>query len=103
MTLHDLSKLSIKSRFTVSFKSVFINQYSCATFTALNLNWLIFINRQLEQRGQVIASMAIVTIKLYNTSGQYKRGRFGKRIYGHSRFCNTDFDDKWACLNLSGI
>ncbi len=22
-------------------------------------------------------------------------------IYGHSRFCNTDFDDKLACLNLS--
>ncbi|EIW9306412.1 TPA: hypothetical protein MIU67_24280 [Klebsiella pneumoniae] len=20
-------------------------------------------------------------------------------IYGHSRFCNTDFDDKLACLN----
>lgn len=30
-------------------------------------------------------------------------GPFGKRIYGHSRFCNTDFDDKWACLNLSGV
>ncbi|UDD11581.1 hypothetical protein LGM15_20970 [Klebsiella pneumoniae] len=26
-----------------------------------------------------------------------------KRIYGHSRFCNTDFDDKLACLNLSGV
>ncbi|EAA2071596.1 DUF4102 domain-containing protein [Escherichia coli] len=49
------------------------------------------------------ASSLSCTIKLYNTSGQYKRGRFGKRIYGHSRFCNTDFDDKWACLNLSGI
>ncbi len=23
--------------------------------------------------------------------------------YGHSRFCNTDFDDKLACLNLSGV
>lgn len=31
------------------------------------------------------------------------RGPLGKRIYGHSRFCNTDFDDKWACLNLSGV
>lgn len=28
---------------------------------------------------------------------------FGKRIYGHSHCCNTDFDDKWACLNLSGV
>ncbi|WP_214678951.1 hypothetical protein, partial [Escherichia coli] len=63
MTLHDLSKLSIKSRFTVSFKSVFINQYTGAPFTARNLNGLILINRQLEQRGQVIASMAIVTCK----------------------------------------
>ncbi|HDX3969429.1 TPA: hypothetical protein ROF82_003276 [Enterobacter asburiae] len=31
------------------------------------------------------------------------RGPLGKRIYGHSRFCNTDFDDKLACLNLSGV
>ncbi|MBK2522164.1 integrase [Klebsiella pneumoniae] len=30
-------------------------------------------------------------------------GPLGKRIYGHSRFCNTDFDDKLACLNLSGV
>ncbi|HGD8174112.1 TPA: hypothetical protein ACI7DR_005133, partial [Escherichia coli] len=31
------------------------------------------------------------------------RLRLGNGIYGHSRFCNTDFDDKWACLNLSGV
>lgn len=39
------------------------------------------------------------------------RGRNGSQvgvvsengIYGHSRFCNTDFDDKLACLNLSGV
>ena len=31
------------------------------------------------------------------------RGRLENGIYGHSRFCNTDFDDKWACLNLSGV
>lgn len=30
-------------------------------------------------------------------------GRLENGIYGHSRFCNTDFDDKWACLNLSGV
>ncbi|HDZ8902496.1 TPA: hypothetical protein RUX88_004681, partial [Escherichia coli] len=29
--------------------------------------------------------------------------RLENGIYGHSRFCNTDFDDKWACLNLSGV
>ncbi|EAA7541766.1 hypothetical protein CBO02_23110 [Salmonella enterica] len=29
--------------------------------------------------------------------------RLGNGLYGHSRFCNTDFDDKWACLNLSGV
>ncbi|MCH7047766.1 DUF4102 domain-containing protein, partial [Escherichia coli] len=28
--------------------------------------------------------------------------RLENGIYGHSRFCNTDFDDKLACLNLSG-
>ncbi|RFQ17831.1 integrase [Escherichia coli] len=32
-----------------------------------------------------------------------RRGPLGKRIYGHSRFCNTDFDDKLACLNLSSV
>ncbi|MEJ5111155.1 DUF4158 domain-containing protein, partial [Enterobacter ludwigii] len=26
--------------------------------------------------------------------------RLENGIYGHSRFCNTDFDDKLACLNL---
>ncbi|EFN7794340.1 hypothetical protein EGX76_25055, partial [Escherichia coli] len=31
------------------------------------------------------------------------RGRLENGIYGHSRFCNTDFDDKLACLNLSGV
>ncbi|MGQ8762421.1 hypothetical protein ACUTHW_24685, partial [Enterobacter bugandensis] len=48
-------------------------------------------------------------------AGQRRRHRAGKNrkteisgvasengIYGHSRFCNTDFDDKLACLNLSG-
>ncbi|HBT5703581.1 TPA: DUF2251 domain-containing protein [Klebsiella pneumoniae] len=29
--------------------------------------------------------------------------RLENGIYGHSRFCNTDFDDKLACLNLSGV
>ncbi|WP_341271538.1 4-fold beta flower protein, partial [Enterobacter hormaechei] len=32
-------------------------------------------------------------------SGDNVFDRYG--IYGHSRFCNTDFDDKLACLNLS--
>jgi hypothetical protein len=31
------------------------------------------------------------------------KGRSENGIYGHSRFCNTDFDDKLACLNLSGV
>ncbi len=30
-------------------------------------------------------------------------GEWENGIYGHSRFCNTDFDDKLACLNLSGV
>ncbi|MBD9990354.1 hypothetical protein FOT49_10805 [Citrobacter freundii] len=38
---------------------------------------------------------------------EIRAGRDGVRlengIYGHSRFCNTDFDDKLACLNLSGV
>ncbi|HHF8850612.1 TPA: hypothetical protein ACPTWU_004426, partial [Escherichia coli] len=35
--------------------------------------------------------------------GGYIGGRLENGIYGHSRFCNTDFDDKLACLNLSGV
>jgi hypothetical protein len=35
--------------------------------------------------------------------GQYSGVRLENGIYGHSRFCNTDFDDKLACLNLSGV
>lgn len=25
------------------------------------------------------------------------------KIYGHPRFCNTNVDEWWACLNLSGV
>ncbi|MBS9444474.1 hypothetical protein EAE89_23370 [Photorhabdus heterorhabditis] len=25
------------------------------------------------------------------------------KIYGRPRFCNTHFDEFWACLNLSGV
>ncbi|ECA3795346.1 polyketide cyclase [Salmonella enterica subsp. enterica] len=28
---------------------------------------------------------------------------FMVRIYGHSRFCNTDTEDIVACMNLSGV
>ena len=44
---------------------------------------------------------------LYAYNLQEEKGVFGvvseNGIYGHSRFCNTDFDDKLACLNLSGV
>lgn len=37
-------------------------------------------------------------------SARFKEGVASENgIYGHSRFCNTDFDDKLACLNLSGV
>jgi hypothetical protein len=32
-----------------------------------------------------------------------RRGRLRKRNLWSLRFCNTDFDDKLACLNLSGV
>lgn len=41
--------------------------------------------------------------KYFSTLLLITRGHLRKRIYGHSRFCNTDFDDKLACLNLSGV
>ncbi|MGI4204124.1 hypothetical protein ACR2U9_25980, partial [Klebsiella pneumoniae] len=30
-------------------------------------------------------------------AGAHKGVRLENGIYGHSRFCNTDFDDKLAC------
>ncbi|EKQ1017994.1 hypothetical protein AB9C22_23200 [Escherichia coli] len=53
-------------------------------------------------------------MKKRNFSAEFKREsaqlvvdqkgvRLENGIYGHSRFCNTDFDDKLACLNLSGV
>lgn len=39
----------------------------------------------------------------YCTEVAIEGGRLENGIYGHSRFCNTDFDDKLACLNLSGV
>ncbi|MEW0785280.1 hypothetical protein ACB296_10455 [Escherichia coli] len=38
-----------------------------------------------------------------NSLGDILGVRLENGIYGHSRFCNTDFDDKLACLNLSGV
>lgn len=51
--------------------------------------------------------MAILAIIAVIALGGYAYGFIGvvseNGIYGHSRFCNTDFDDKLACLNLSGV
>ncbi|KMB76460.1 phage integrase, partial [Klebsiella pneumoniae] len=41
--------------------------------------------------------------KVNDREGLYVGVRLENGIYGHSRFCNTDFDDKLACLNLSGV
>jgi signal peptidase II len=51
-----------------------------------------------------LADIAIVLGALRVSAACWvKRGRSENGIYGHSRFCNTDFDDKLACLNLSGV
>lgn len=39
----------------------------------------------------------------HDSGGSINGVRLENGIYGHSRFCNTDFDDKLACLNLSGV
>lgn len=45
-----------------------------------------------------------VSVSLYTLGVAVLIGvRLENGIYGHSRFCNTDFDDKLACLNLSGV
>lgn len=41
--------------------------------------------------------------KVNDREGLYVGVSSENGIYGHSRFCNTDFDDKLACLNLSGV
>ena len=58
--------------------------------------------------GGVIASVLDVCAGLVCVgSALLRHDEIGVRlengIYGHSRFCNTDFDDKLACLNLSGV
>ncbi|WP_234939775.1 transposase, partial [Enterobacter hormaechei] len=69
--------------------------------------------KQVVDRGYSVASVAtrldITThslyawIKKYGPDSSTNKGVVSENgIYGHSRFCNTDFDDKLACLNLSG-
>ncbi|UZJ01240.1 MbeB family mobilization protein (plasmid) [Klebsiella pneumoniae] len=48
--------------------------------------------------GRTWVTVVTVSVLLIATRGRLENG-----IYGHSRFCNTDFDDKLACLNLSGV
>ena len=41
--------------------------------------------------------------KVNDREGLYVGVASENGIYGHPRFCDTDFDDKLACLNLSGV
>ncbi len=41
--------------------------------------------------------------KVNDREGLYVGVASENGIYGHSRFCNTDFDDKLACLNLFSV
>ncbi|EDQ2188418.1 hypothetical protein GUO98_004399 [Salmonella enterica] len=51
----------------------------------------LFYHPELSVRsGKLVSSTVKVGVSL------------GNGIYGHSRFCNTDFDDKWACSIFSG-
>ncbi|HEM8615094.1 TPA: transposase [Citrobacter amalonaticus] len=62
-------------------------------------------------RPQRYSDLAITTVlvikRVFRLTLRAAQGFIGVRlengIYGHSRFCNTDFDDKLACLNLSGV
>ncbi|MGS7960228.1 hypothetical protein ACQ94Q_25140, partial [Escherichia coli] len=57
---------------------------------------------------ELIASLPPCVIGMEACSGAHYWARLFRQygvvsengIYGHSRFCNTDFDDKLACLNL---
>ncbi|MEX4790105.1 hypothetical protein P0161_28225 [Klebsiella pneumoniae] len=55
-------------------------------------------------RYQAAQSQAVDKLyKVNDREGLYVGVASENGIYGHSRFCNTDFDDKLACLNLSGV
>ncbi|WP_249415795.1 DUF4225 domain-containing protein [Enterobacter hormaechei] len=57
-------------------------------------------------RQQGLGTYKAVTLfsEVYGAYGLRLKGVVSENgIYGHSRFCNTDFDDKLACLNLSGV
>jgi IS1 family transposase len=51
----------------------------------------VFGERTMATLGRLLSLLSAFEVRLENG------------IYGHSRFCNTDFDDKLACLNLSGV
>jgi hypothetical protein len=54
--------------------------------------------------GFFFRTAVLAVVKTVATRSQALSGVVSENgIYGHSRFCNTDFDDKLACLNLSGV
>ncbi|WP_192799023.1 hypothetical protein [Leclercia adecarboxylata] len=74
-----------------------ITQLCCATT-------LLFVsfNSHADIRGRVVRILDGDTLEVLQQNGELGV-RLENGIYGHSRFCNTDFDDKLACLNLSGV
>ncbi len=71
-----------------------------------------FILRRLLQTLPMLLLASLIIFMLFaKTPGDFIDGNITLTaaraaeliIYGHSRFCNTDFDDKLACLNLSGV
>ncbi|BBA61734.1 hypothetical protein ECTOK1_C15320 [Escherichia coli] len=52
---------------------------------------------------QYLAQNSLAILRDKNVRAGEDGARLENGIYGHSRFCNTDFDDKLACLNLSGV
>ncbi|MCI0278007.1 hypothetical protein E7W39_03735 [Cronobacter sakazakii] len=55
----------------------------------------------LSESGIIVTGWLIIPVRLRSCFISGVTSENG--IYGHSRFCNTDFDDKLACLNLSGV
>ena len=64
----------------------------------------VFGERTLSTLERLLGLLSAFEVVVWMTDGRPLYGvRLENGIYGHSRFCNTDFDDKLACLNLSGV
>lgn len=87
------------------------NDIQLARFFLLDEADMEFINNRRGRANRLAVALLIGCVRflgawpheLLSIPANVQGARLENGIYGHSRFCNTDFDDKLACLNLSGV